>query len=208
MWGHVNPMIPIVQELLRHKYQLEWIIDSEFCSRLKTYNIPTIKTYEKLKYSPIEINQFNFLITTPRLIQQVKEVVNWSFSQYEILKNHVRKKQYDAVLTDCVFIGSLLMASEQKIPCFTLGVIPFPGSSKETGPYGSGWSPSQKKVRVLLNQFANYVVYYFIVRPIYDFVKKGCKEFGLDFKFRKEHFFDTVIRNSDLYLQCSLSDFE
>lgn len=209
MWGHVNPMIPIARELLNNGHQVEWFIDDEFHSKLKEYNIPTIQTSNKFSYSPIDLNLFNCLMKARRLIKQAKTVlVDWSLVQYAKLDKITSERKYEAVLTDCIFIGSLFAAFDKNIPRFVFGVIPYPGYCKETGPYGIGWRPSQKKVRILLNRAAHCIAYYCFMKPVYRYARKKFQELSIHFEFKKEHFTDTIIRQCQLFLQGSLSDFE
>ncbi len=209
MWGHVHPMIPIVVEMLNHSHQVEWFIDGKFHRKLKEYNIPTIQASNCFQYTPIDLNLFNCIRNARHLIKQAKEVlVDWSLDQHDKIIKIIQREKYDAILTDCIFIGSLMAALQEKIPCFVLGVIPYPGYCRETGPYGCGWRTSQNKLRILFYQLARYFAYYFLMRPVYNYAGKKFNKAGFDFEFKKGHFADFIIQQCQLYLQSSLSDFE
>lgn len=209
MRGHVEPTVPIVKELASAGHTVYWFIDKGFESRLERLGIRVISTDNWFKYDPVDFTLLNPIGAAKTMIAQANYVlVDWCLQQYQTLDSKIDALGPDIILTDCVFFASLLLAEKHDIPCAVFGLIPYPGSSEATAPYGMGWQPAATTTGKIVRRLAKMAVDYGLLKQIYGYAAKRYSDQGVRCPLGERHFFDTVIDLSDIYLQGSLEEFE
>ncbi len=225
MFGHIYPMIPIVKELLKRGHNIKWIIEKKFKDEIE--EDPIIYKYmdenkfsifvnkSQLGHKPIDFSLINIFNNYDKLKTQIKYTFyDYTLLQIPIIKDSMKDFTPSIILTDCIYIASLLIAKEKKIPCVVLGIIPYTAKSKNTAPYGIGWRPTNNIISHHRNYFMHFIVKSIYLNNFFSYIKNKENEIiRLLSSFRievlsKESFFDTFTNLCDLYIQASIEELE
>lgn len=110
-YGHVNPSLPVVKELVDRGYQLDYCCTVEFQALIEQSGARFIQFPFDIRYSNSE--QFS-------LLHCFGDIMEYTFKGFPFLKQLVATEHYDYIITDFYTIWGRLLAEHLQLPYFVL----------------------------------------------------------------------------------------
>jgi len=210
MRGHVDPTISIAQELQARGFEVVWYIAEKSKDLLGSTDLTIYATQGSFSYTPLEYTLRKAFFNYRKIKTQIKYVfADWPSEQIPSLEKLILEMQPDLILTDCIFIASLLLAKKHSISCVVFGLIPFPGSTKGTNPFGPGFRIGFSILARFRNRIFHRIIYWLFYKKLFTYSTACFAKVGVRYPERKyDSIFNLIIANADLYLQGSHPLFE
>src|SRR5262249_52846631 len=147
--GHVKPMLPVAQQLLKEGHQVFFQTSDVFASQVEAAGLQYVPLLGKANYDYHRLGELIpelWMATSPihQAVIYAKHVFgDHIVDQYRGLQHTIAAKDIALVMTDVLFLGELplLLSSEPRPPIVACGVIApswtDPAFSIFTGPDGS-----------------------------------------------------------------------
>lgn len=208
--GHINPMLPIAEELLGRGHEVAWYTGRLFRRAVESTGA---------RYLPMEAAP-DLDLTDPRVLPERHRLRGVAQLKYYLrhmlldsapgqvadLEKLLAGYPADAVLSDVTFLGSLYTRERGGPPVALLGATPYPQLSRDTAPYGLGLAPSRTALGRLRNRALNLATGRVAFAGVNRYARRIRARLGLaDTRFP---FIDTGPRLADLYLQATGESFE
>ncbi len=208
--GHVKPMLPVAQRLVRDGHQVFFQTSDNFSSQVEAAGLQFLPLLGNANY---DYRRFGELIPELRTasdpIDQAKIYTKYVFAdcivdQYRGLQQIIAAKNIDLVMTDVLFLGELplLLSGESRPPVIACGVIApswtDPASSIFTGPDNA---PGGRARNIADNQ-----KFLATREPGYDYINAVLAQLGVEVSGGFN--INSVYRLPDVFLQFGTEAFE
>jgi len=210
--GHVNPVLPIVSQLVARKHEVWWYTGRGFKEKIEATGARHVPITKGIDLScPKSINpEWSAQRTKLKGISQLKFDLKHGFIdgaviQLQELTKIVQEFPADVLLCDVFFLGMSWLHEKTGIPWAAIGVSVLSLSSSDTAPFGLGMPPDSSFVGKIKNRSLNWLTDKILLRDITVYLDHTRETLGL--RPLKQNFF-TAGLSPFLYLQGTTPSFE
>ncbi|CAM3740964.1 glycosyltransferase [Deinococcus frigens] len=182
--GHVLPLLPIAQELVRRGHAVRWYTGRKYAARV----VATGAEFVPFVHAR-DFDDADFGATFPgrnhrRGLRQLQYDVRQIFvggieGNMHDLREIGRGWPADAVLADQTLVAALLYAEAGGPPCALLGVLPLGIQSRDTAPFGLGLPPSGTPVGRVRNRALHWLTQRVVFGAASRDLAAACGRMGL-----------------------------
>ncbi len=196
--GHVQPMLPIVSELVARGHAVTWITGAKFAQRVQATGAQFVAMANDWDDAQIEaaFPELRGVKGFARVkLQLAKMFIEPMPAQLAELEAQVRPA---AVLSDSAHLGAGLFAEKHQLPWIELGISAFALPSRDTAPFGSALPPT------LGSRFMNWLIF----RVVFGSVNRAYRRarIAAGMPAANESYFEVISR--ELYLQPTVQELE
>ena len=139
--GHVQPMLPIVSELVARGHEIEWITGVKFAQRVRTAGAAFVAMSND--WDDAELERAFPALRGVRGLRRIKLQIREMFIEpmRTQLADLEARPQPDAVISDSAHLGAGLFAEKHHVPWIELGISALMLPSRDTAPFGSALPP-------------------------------------------------------------------
>ncbi|MDV6374985.1 glycosyltransferase [Deinococcus arenicola] len=144
--GHLWPLLPIAQELVRRGHEVKWYTGRKYAGRVRTVGAEVLPFVHARDFDDSDFGTTFPERNRRRGLRQLQYDVQHIFVEgieghMHDLRDIQRRWPADAVLADQTLVAALLHAEVGGPPCALLGVLPLGIQSRDTAPFGLGLPP-------------------------------------------------------------------
>jgi UDP:flavonoid glycosyltransferase YjiC (YdhE family) len=214
--GHVNPLRPLVRELVERGHAVDWYTGSSFVHSVEAagarhrpvrsapdfFGATTVSEYRS-EIDP-KGNELRGLSAAKFELKHVCYDV--AALEFEDLGVVLRERTPDVVIADPTVLGAFYLCERYRIPCAVVGITVLPFRSRDTAPVPLGLRPRSGRLGLLRNRGLDWIMNTLVMRDVErhgDHVRAG-----LGLGPAGVGFFDVAVATCDLWLQPTTPDFE
>jgi len=210
--GHVNPMRPIVSELVQRGHEVLWYTGGQFTEKVLAAGATAIPMREGKDLRAADLDAFvkarGDLKGTRGLQWDFKHVfIDHALGYRKDLAALYASRRSDLVVSELVHFATNLLAPENAPPAVGIGVFPFGGSSRDTAPFGPGLSPDTSPFGRIRNHVMNYAARHLVFGPVQRYLNERRRTLGLP-SIQSRGMLDEALHAYRLYLQATVEEFE
>jgi len=182
--GHVNPMRPIVSELVRRGHTVLWYSGAQFADKIRA----TGAEYIAMRHGQ-DLDEDRMA----RLLRERGPRKGLSGLQWDLVHlfiEHARayredlaalfaSRKVDVLIAEPINLASNLLAPENAPVAIAIGVFPFAGSSCDTAPFGPGLLPNATALGRVRNRVLNRAVRHLVFGPVQRHLNEVRRSLGL-----------------------------
>lgn len=182
--GHLQPLLPIAQELVRRGHELRWYTGRKYAAAAER----TGARWEPFVHAR-DFDDAHFEAVFPGRdaltgLRQIKFDIQHIFvgqieAQFRDLQLLQTSWRADAVLAEQTLIAPLLLAELTGPPCALLGVLPLSIVSTDTAPFGLGVLPNASSWGRLRNRALHWVARDIIFGAASRQLEDQCRRMGV-----------------------------
>lgn len=182
--GHVAPLLPIVQELVRRGHQVHWYTGAKYADRVRSVGaVPVPFTLAR------DFDDANFDATFSgrsdlRGFAQIQFDIRQIFvgqieMQLRDLQVHQLAWPAEVVLAEQTMIAALLLNELGGPPCALLGMLPLGIQSRDTAPFGLGLLPDASSFGQIRNAALHWAAQHLIFAAVGRDLRALCLKLGV-----------------------------
>ncbi len=210
--GHFSPLTGIAMHLKASGHDVRWYTGSTYAEKIHNLGIP----YYPFKKA-LEINQHNVDTVFPERkgIKNIIKKIKFDFKNifieripeyYEDMKEINAEFDFDVLVCDVVFGGSLMMKELHGKKVVSIGVFPLVTTSKDLPPTGMGMTPSYSFFGRKKQDFLRFVTKRMLFAESTNVLNGIMTAYNMNQK--KGIIFDILTEQSDLLLQSGVPGLE
>lgn len=210
--GHVNPALPIVQQLVQQGHEVCWYTGRAFKDKVEATGAHHFPIRRGIDFSALETIPIDWLARRDALkgLAQFKFYLKHGFidaavMQLQDLTDILEEFPADVLLCDVFFLGMLWLHEKTQLPWAAFGMSALPFASQDTAPFGFGLQPDNSPVGRIRNRALNWLSNNVLMKDVTIYLDRVRENVGLSAK--GEDFFSAAL-SPFLYLQGTTPSFE
>ena len=210
--GHFNPLTGLAIYLANKGADVRWYTSKAYSKKIQNLGFPHYRFKKALEVSNNEIDKvFPDRTKIKSQLSKLKfDIINVFVLRgpeyYQDIRELYREFQFDLMVCDCAFTGSIFVKELMNIPVIAIGVLPLSNSSKDLPPAGLGMAPSHnifgKIKEAILRKLTDRVIFGKPNKVLW----KVCDEYRIP--HNRESVFDMLASKADYFLQSGAPGFE
>ncbi|CAN5260268.1 glycosyltransferase [soil metagenome] len=196
--GHVQPMLPIVGELVARGHQIVWTTGVKFADRVRA----TGAAYAPMSgdWDDADLEHAFPGLRGARGLRRVKLQIRKMFIEPMSIQLADLEAMHrpDAVLSDSAHLGAGLFAEKHQVPWIELGISALMLPSRDTAPFGSALSPKRA------SRFLNWLIFRVLFGSVNRAYRRARVAAGMPAGDRM--YFEVMSR--ELFLQPTVAELE
>lgn len=210
--GHVNPMRPIVSELVQRGHEVLWYTGGQFTEKVLAAGATVVPMREGKDLRASDVDAF---VAARGELKGVRGL-QWDFKHLFIdhalgyrkdLGALYASRKVDLVVSELVHFATNLLAPHNTPPAVGIGVFPFGATSRDTAPFGPGMSPDGSALGRVRNRAMNLAARHLVFGSVQRHLNHHRRTLGLP-SIRSRGMLDEALHSYRLYLQATIPDFE
>lgn len=210
--GHFNPLTGLAKYLQALGCDVRWYASPIFKDKLNKLDIPHYQ-FKKAK----DINALNLLDMLPerQFLSDPAEKLDFDLihvfgnrapEYYEDIQQIHETFDFDLFIADSCFSAIPFVSKKMNIPVVSIGVIPLAENSVDVAPYGTALPPAANDMERAAYADIQKAMSAVVFKRSMDAYSAILSEYSIE--HTRSLLFDTLIRQSDLYLQIGSQGFE
>jgi len=183
--GYVNPLIPIVAELVKSGHAVRWINGWVYKEKVEKIGAQFIQMHEKYDKGKVELYDF-----FPDELKKLKVIAMvrfyWKYWVFAPVPYYVKQieevlQDYkaDAIIGDSLRNGAIFVTERGGPPFAMINVFPLIYPSKDTPPQGIGLLPGKSLISKMKESLLRFLFYKIVYKPNQDYCNSIRFELGL-----------------------------
>jgi MGT family glycosyltransferase len=202
-------MLLVVRSLIERGHTVIWYAASKFRLRIESTGATFASMTKAPDWDDADVESAFPALRKLRGLALVKAQLEHMFiapmqSQLHDLTQLAVQYNPDILIADSAHLGAAALSEARGIPWATLGVSALIVASKDTAPFGPGWSPSSSRLGRWRNRFLSWLVFRVMFRNVNRAYRMARLRSGLP--VTDNSYFD--ILSPHLYLQPTVKSFE
>lgn len=162
-YGHVNPMLTVVKELIQGGHQVRYMTGRRFAEAVTRTGATYVPLPEDSDFDDRTLAEQGPRLTGLKEIREdvIKACIDPARSQYDALRAECAAHPVDVVVADPTFFGAALLAAHptgERPLIIGGGILPLMLSSRHAPPFGTGMQPSPGGLNIPRNLLLNTLV--------------------------------------------------
>lgn len=210
--GHFNPLTGLAKYLQELGCDVRWYASSIFSDKLNELDIKHY-AFQKAK----DINALNLAEMLPErnILSDPAEKLDFDLinffgerapEYYEDIQEIHKVFAFDLFIADNCFSAIPFVSKKMNVPVVTIGVIPLAENSVDVAPYGTAMPPAKNSEDKAMYAGMQDAMSNLIFKKSIDAYSSILATHSIDHD--RSLLFDTLIKQSDLFLQIGLQAFE
>ncbi|BDA74974.1 glycosyl transferase [Rivularia sp. IAM M-261] len=209
--GHVNPALPIARKLVERGHEVWWYTGKLFQPKIEATGACYVPMNKGLDASDFE--------NLPKSLWEQREklkgfaqfkydiktfMIDPTVSQMQDYVDILRSFPADVLLSDSFFLAGGWVSEQQSLPYAEFSTSVLAVGSRDTAPFGLGFTPNASKLGHLRNDVLNWILQRVLLRDVINHTNDIRASVGL--LPHNKIFFDKI--SPFLYLQGTVPSFE
>lgn len=210
--GHFNPLTGLAKYLEQSGCDVRWYASIIFKDKLGKLNIPHYPFREAREITAINVAE---ILPERNFLSDPAEKLNFDLinifgerapEYYEDIQEIYKTFNFDLFIADSCFSAIPFVSQKMNIPVVTVGVIPLAENSVDVAPYGTAMPPAANDQERAIYEGMQDAMSNIVFKRSIDVFSAILTKFDIDHS--RSLLFDTLIRQSDLFLQIGSQSFE
>lgn len=210
--GHFNPLTGLAVHLKSIGCDVRWYTSKKYAAKLQRLDIPHYALNRALDFgsgTPEEI-----FPEREKIHSQVKKLVFDMIhafilrgpEYFEDIREIKEEFDFDVLVADVAFTGSVLVKEKLKIPVISIGVLPLTETSIDLPPAGLGMTPSSTTFGKMKQAVLRFIADRFLFGKPNQVMRDVMGAYGIETE--GYNLFDLNVKKSNLFLQSGTQGFE
>jgi len=210
--GHFNPLTGLAKHLQSLGYDVRWYAATKYQRKLQQLQIPFYKFGAALN---ITADDFGVVFPEREKIKSTVKKLNFDLEHFfikrgpqyfEEMKAIYKTFQFDLLVCDVAFTGSVFVKELLKVPVISIGVFPLIESSKDLAPNGLGMEPVASLPGKIKQSLLRWLVKNVIIKKPNRQLHHMLDEYNIE--HNDIFLFDLLSHKADFILQSGTPGFE
>lgn len=210
--GHISPALPIARLLVQQGHEVWWYTGKGFKEKVESTGAHHVAIYQGIDWTIPETIPNDWFTKRDsvkginKLKFDLKHVfIDLAVTQLQDLTDILEKFPADILLCDVFFLGMSWLHEKTGLPWAAFGMSALPFYSRDTYPFGLGFTPNKSPVSKLGMICLNWLSKNVLMKEITAYIDSKRQSVGLSAK--RQDFFSAAL-SPFLYLQGTTASFE